>query len=63
MSDQAPEVSLARQIASVKREIALRTRVYPRQIDMKRMTPAEADREIAAMTAVLHTLMKLETGS
>jgi hypothetical protein len=51
--------SLDMQIASVKREIALRMRVYPKWVAAKRMTQAEADKEIGSMTAALHSLMKV----
>lgn len=44
------------QIACVEREIALRSRVYPRWIADKRLTQVKADREMACMNAVLETL-------
>ena len=55
MSDLFPP-SLAEQIACIEREIAMRVRVYPRQISAGRMTQVKADREIALMRAVLTTL-------
>lgn len=51
---------IARQIASVEREIALRERVYPRFVESKRITQKLADEEIAAMRAVLETLREIE---
>lgn len=51
--------TLADQIAAVKREIALRERVYPRWVADRRLTQDKADREIAAMKAVLATLERL----
>lgn len=52
-------VSLATQLAEVEREIALRRRVYPRFIKNGQLSPAAADRQIAIMEAVAHTLRRL----
>jgi hypothetical protein len=49
-------VSIADQIAEVKREIEMRKRVYIRLIDQKKMTPAEGERRATVMAAVLSTL-------
>lgn len=49
-------VTLDRQIACVRREIAMRHRVYPHWVESKKMTQVKADEEIAAMEAVLETL-------
>jgi hypothetical protein len=49
---------LPAQIACVKREIAMRLRVYPKFILSGKMKPADADREIATMQAVLATLVE-----
>jgi hypothetical protein len=49
-------ISLADQIKSVEREIAMRKGVYPRRIADKKMSQTKADHEIAAMEAVLGTL-------
>lgn len=38
---------------AVKREIAMRRRVYPRWVSDGRMTRAKADAEIAVMEAIL----------
>jgi hypothetical protein len=51
-----PSVPLSEQIAAVKREIALRERVYPRFIADGKMPAAKAGRELSAMRAVLETL-------
>lgn len=40
-------------IAALKRELHLRGRVYPHRVADKRMTQAEADRQIAVMQAIL----------
>lgn len=55
MSELFPP-SLADQIQSVKREIAMRERVYPHWVADKRMTQRKADDELVAMRAVLKTL-------
>lgn len=52
-------IALTEQIAEVKREIAMRKRVYPRRIADARMTQEQADRQIAAMEAVLATLQSV----
>lgn len=52
--------ALADQIACVRREIAMRARVYPRRIADGRMTAEAAAREQAAMTAVLQTLVEVD---
>lgn len=54
-------IPITEQIKCVERELALRRRVYPRQISAHRMSQITADREIAAMTAVLETLRGLAT--
>ena len=53
-------ISLAQQIACVKREIALRVRVYPGFVRQRRMTQDQADKEVACMQGVLHTLTALQ---
>lgn len=54
-------MTLTEQIASVRREIAMRTRVYPNWVASKKMTQAKADHELAAMRAVLDTLQRTES--
>lgn len=60
--DRSAVVSLTAQIACIKREIAMRERVYPRWVHAKRMTEAAAVREQQAMQAVLETLERLQHG-
>ena len=55
-----PEIPLADQIRCVGREIGLRRNVYPKWVASGRMKQQDADREIAAMEAVLATLKGLE---
>lgn len=58
MADLFPP-SLAHQIAAVDREIRMRDRVYPRRVSNGQMRQDTADREIAAMKAVLETLREV----
>ena len=52
-------IPLAAQIQCVAREVALRKRCYPRWVAQKRLTEAQAQKEIERMEAVLHTLQAL----
>jgi hypothetical protein len=52
-------ISLHEQIVCVRREIGMRERVYPKWVSAGRMKQYVADREIAAMRAVLATLEML----
>lgn len=52
-------VSLADQRACAKREVAMRERVYARRVAAGSMTQTLADRELAAMRAIVETLEKL----
>ncbi len=61
MNDGAPSISFADQIACVRREIAMRERVYPKWVNAGRMKAEAAEREIAAMRAVLKTLLSLQS--
>lgn len=54
------QVPIAAQVECVRREIAMRRRVYPRWVEQQRMTQKKADDEIAAMEAVLATLQGIE---
>ncbi len=56
-------VRLRDQIAAVQREIGMRRTVYPRRVQSGQMKQAAADREIAAMEAVLDTLREVEAGA
>lgn len=53
-------ITLDEQIACVKRELSLRSRVYPRWTATGKLKPATADSEIAAMRAVLATLEEVK---
>ncbi len=61
MSTDAQAISVVDQITCVRREIAMRERVYPKWVNAGRMKAEAAEREIAAMRAVLETLLSLQT--
>jgi hypothetical protein len=52
--------SLSAQIAEVEREIAMRKRVYPRQVSKRMMKQGEADEHLLLMENVLVSLRTLE---
>ena len=54
MSEAEP--SLADQIAEVRREIELRRRTYVRLLAIGKMKPADAERHMTNILAVLRTL-------
>lgn len=56
-------VPVREQIRCVEREVRLRRSAYVRWAASGRMKQAEADREIAAMEAVLDTLREVEAGA
>jgi len=49
-------VTIEQQLACVRREIAMRERVYPRWVEQGKMKPESAKRELDSMRAVLETL-------
>lgn len=48
--------TIEEQIKCVKREIAMRKRVYPKWVKYNRMKQEEADHEITCMESVLKTM-------
>lgn len=52
-------MSIEEQLAAVRREVAMRERVYPRWVEAGRMTAEKADHEIEAMKNVAATLQHL----
>jgi hypothetical protein len=44
--------SLGDMLGSVRREVAMRERVYPRWVDLRKMTQEKADFELRTMKAV-----------
>lgn len=56
-------MTLDDQIKCVKREIAMRERVYPSFIARGKLKPHEAEWQLEAMKAVLKTLTDLQANS
>lgn len=61
MSELFPP-TLVEEILCIRRELAMRERVYPRWVAEGKMKPAMAEREIAWMRAVLDRLTALDEG-
>jgi hypothetical protein len=55
------DITLPDMIAEVKRELAMRERVYPGWIANGRLKQATADRDMRRMRAVLELLLDLTT--
>jgi hypothetical protein len=55
----AKSITLVEQITCARREIAFRERVYPRFIEQGKLKPDKAEHELAAMRAVLATLLEV----
>lgn len=53
------DIALTEQLACARRELRLRTTCYPRWVAQEQMTEREAQRQIAAMTAIVRTLERL----
>ncbi len=53
------QITIDEQIAEVKREIAMRNKVYPKWIEAGSLAKAKADFQILAMEAVLISLQDL----
>lgn len=53
------QFTFKQQIECAERELAMRQRVYPKWVEMKKMTQMKADYEIGCMRAVLRTLESL----
>lgn len=62
-SDAGQAVPVTDQIKCVKREIAMRERVYPSFVARGKLKPHEAEWQIEAMKAVLATLESRSEGS
>ncbi|MCA0268762.1 MAG: hypothetical protein LCH53_06035 [Bacteroidetes bacterium] len=46
-------ISIDDKIKALRRELAMRYRVYPNRVQARKMTQAEADREVAIAEAIL----------
>lgn len=53
-------MTIKEQVTCARRELAIRTKVYPGWVKRKRMTYQEADHEIRTMEAVVSTLEQVE---
>jgi hypothetical protein len=51
-------VTLEEQIAEAQRELALRRRCYPAWVKAGKLTHDEASHQLAAMAAIVRTLMR-----
>ena len=56
-------IPIEQQIREVNREIEMREKVYPRQVDAHRMQQHVADQRILNMKAVLETLLRVQLRS
>ncbi|WP_287994241.1 hypothetical protein [Acidiphilium sp.] len=56
---EMPDIAIAQQIEAADREIRMRQRVYARRVAQGQMNQAEADHEIACMTAIARTLREV----
>lgn len=59
MSEHRRQYNLESQITCIRRELAIRKKVYPNWVLSRRMKPEEADHEIQCMQAVHDTLCGL----
>ena len=60
LTEDLSDVTMAEEIACVKRELAMRERAYPKWVASGRMKPEEAERETRRMRAVLKRLLIAE---
>jgi hypothetical protein len=60
MEPEPPTITLAEQIAEVRREIAMRKVVYPGLCARKKLTTARAARQLEVMETVLELLQRQE---
>jgi hypothetical protein len=51
-------VPIQAQVRCAERELAKRHAVYPKFVQERKLSPAKADEEIAAMTAIVETLKR-----
>jgi len=56
------DITIDEQIACVRRELAMRQRVYPKWVAGGRMKQADADKELERMQAVHDTLSDVKRG-
>lgn len=58
LAEDFSDVTLDDRIACVRRELAMRSNFYPRQVAAGRMTQTKADRELRHLSAVLQDLLR-----
>jgi hypothetical protein len=54
------EPTVSEQIAELKRELAMRLRLYPQWVESGRMAQVTADRQLARLVAAVQTLSKIQ---
>lgn len=59
----ARAVTLQNQIDELKRELAMRERLYPQWIDKGTLTQDKADKQVAALRASLELIEELQANS
>jgi hypothetical protein len=59
MNLSSEKVSLTEQIRCAERELGKRQKLYPKWVREGRLNSLQADRELAAMSAVVQTLQSL----
>lgn len=59
-SEQHAEVTLSNQIACLARELHMRKRIYPKWVEIGKISPGQSKHEISAMEAALATLKRLK---
>lgn len=55
--------SLSEQITELRREVTLRTRLYPRWVQARSLSQAQADTQLERMKAALGTLLAVKEAS
>ena len=53
-------ITLVEQIAEAQRELALRRKCYPQWVKSGKLTHEQAYHQLAAMAAIVRTLMRLD---
>jgi hypothetical protein len=60
MSEAVPQIPLEQQVHCAERELGKRKQFYPKWVAEGRMNQLKADREIAAMSAIVETLKNVK---
>ena len=55
--EEAVIITVRDQVKCVEREIAFRKRVYPKWVELKKMSPAKAELEIKVMESIKVSLL------